>query len=119
MSATVSRYLPPSQEFLPSTGCHRTGRVATFHQLPKSEWSCPNGYPTLPQSPEYFNYQWWKYGLGTNEFSAALQERRAQNQMLIGSGPGGWGVAEALSATAFGLGVAAALGGLIYYLVKR
>lgn len=55
----VSRWLAPNLEFLAWTGCAPTGRVETFFQLPKSEWSCPDEYPSLPKHPEYNNYMWW------------------------------------------------------------
>ena len=56
----MSYWMPPNSEFLDSTGCVRTGRVETFHQLPRSEWSCPNEYPGLPLDPVYHRVQWWK-----------------------------------------------------------
>jgi len=56
----MSYWMPPNQGFLPSTGCHSTGRVETFFQLPQNEWSCPNEYPGLPLHPKYHNVEWWK-----------------------------------------------------------
>jgi len=55
----VNYWMNPNFEFLPSTGCMRTGEVVTFHQMPRSAWSCPDEYPSLPKHPRFNNYMWW------------------------------------------------------------
>jgi hypothetical protein len=124
MMKTVSRYLPPGREFLPATGCRRTGRVVTFHQLPKSEWSCPNAYPTLPQHEGFNNYAWWKYGLSEDEVvqpdlaTIGRMRTEAVNLMLPPS-PGRWTLPEYSGASMIGVGVITGIIGLTYYLLKR
>ena len=56
----MSYWMAPNEEFLESTGCYRTGRVETFHMMPRSEWSCKNEYPGLPLDPVYNYVRWWE-----------------------------------------------------------
>jgi hypothetical protein len=56
----MSYWMAPNEEFLDSTGCVCTGRVETFHMMPRREWSCPNEYPGLPLHPVYHNVMWWR-----------------------------------------------------------
>lgn len=54
-----SYWLPPNLEFQRMTDCHTTGRVDTFHQMPHTEWQCPNMYPGLPLDTRTHRYAWW------------------------------------------------------------
>lgn len=108
----VSYWLPPNEEIIPSMGCTSTGRVATFHQLPKREWSCPNEYPQLAMHPMYKMHQWWNPGgMGSPNSAAITEQIRA---MAPGIGASGW------IGTILGVvGLTAGLGGLAYWLMKR
>lgn len=56
----MSYWMAPNEEFLDSTGCFCTGRVETFHMMPRREWNCPNEYPGLPLDPVYNYVRWWE-----------------------------------------------------------
>lgn len=115
---TVSRYLPPTQEFLPATNCRRTGRIMMDGDLPKSEWECPNHYPDLPLHPVYNNYMWWQYGLG-EDLRLLGRQRREYVTSTLGPYPGRFTLPDIAGVSMFSIGIIAGAAGLVYYLIKK